>query len=487
MKLLFEKNVKGSNNFRFPIHDLPEIDLQETLPETHWRETSLGIPELSEVEAVRHFTELSHYAFGVDDGMYPLGSCTMKYNPKINEWAAIQPGFANIHPYQPPETVQGALELMYELQLMLANIGGMTRFSLQPAAGAQGEMAGLMIIRAFHKYNNDEKRNIILIPDSAHGTNPASASVVGFKVREIRSNEKGRVDLEDLKSKLGNDVAGLMLTNPNTLGLFETDILEISELVHKSGGLLYYDGANLNAIMGIARPGDMGFDIVHYNLHKTFATPHGGGGPGAGTVGVKEFLEPFLPNPTIEKMADGTYGFNNNRPLSIGKVKTFYGNFGVCVKAYTYIKSLGMQGIRQACEQAVLNANYLRHHLAEDYDIPYNELCKHEFVATSKKQEQFGIRALDIAKRLIDFGYHPPTIYFPLIVHEAMMFEPTETESKERLDDFIAAMKQIAKECRENPELVKTAPHSTIIKRVDETRAARTPILKFPNNCSDRN
>ncbi len=479
MKLLFEKNVKGSNYFRFPLQDLPAIDLQETIPEEHWRGADLGIPELSEVEAVRHFTELSHRAFGVDDGMYPLGSCTMKYNPKIDEWAAMLPGFANIHPYQKTWSVQGALELLYELQLMLAEFGGMHKFTLQPAAGAHGELTGLMIIRAWHKSRQDEKRNVILVPDSAHGTNPASAAAVGFKVREVKSNDQGRVCLDDLALKLNDEVAGLMLTNPNTLGLFETDILEIADMVHQSGGLLYYDGANLNAIMGMARPGDMGFDIVHYNLHKTFATPHGGGGPGAGAVGVKRPLKPFLPVPRIVKNEEGFYDLDYDRPQSIGKVKTFFGNFGVCVKAYTYIKSIGCQGIKEACQHAVLAANYLKYHLADDYDIPFDGICKHEFVATNKKQEPYGIRTLDIAKRLMDFGYHPPTIYFPLIVHEAMMFEPTETESKERLDAFIAAMKQIAKECREQPDLVKEAPHTTVIKRVDETRAARYPVLKY--------
>ncbi|MDO5552976.1 MAG: aminomethyl-transferring glycine dehydrogenase subunit GcvPB [Planctomycetia bacterium] len=480
MNLLFEKNSKGSNSFRFPLQELPEIDLQATLPENHWRTTDLGIPELPEVEAVRHFTELSTRAFGVDSGMYPLGSCTMKYNPKINELLANLPGFTNVHPYQPEETVQGALELLYELQLMLADIGGMDQFTLQPAAGAHGEMTGIMILRTWHKsQGNDEQRNVILVPDSAHGTNPATASVVGYKVREVKSNEFGRVSLDDLKAKLDDHVAGLMLTNPNTLGLFETDIEEIAKLVHEAGGLLYYDGANLNAIMGMSRPGDMGFDIVHFNLHKTFATPHGGGGPGAGAVGVKEFLTPFLPVPHIIKRKDGSYGFDYNRPQSIGKVKTFYGNFGVCVKAYAWIKSVGPHGLRDACQHAVLNANYLRHELADDYEIPFNVLCKHEFVATSARQKEAGIHTLDIAKRLMDFGYHPPTIYFPLIVPEAMMFEPTETESKERLDQFIAAMKQIAEECRTTPELVHGAPHTTVIGRVDDTRAARHPVLQY--------
>ncbi|MBQ9126904.1 MAG: aminomethyl-transferring glycine dehydrogenase subunit GcvPB [Thermoguttaceae bacterium] len=481
MKLLYEKHVKGSNYFRFPLQDLPEIDLQETLPEEHWRETPLGLPELSEVEAVRHFTALSKRAFGVDDGMYPLGSCTMKYNPKLGEYAARLPGFANIHPYQPVETAQGALELMYELSLMLAQIGGMDAFTLQPAAGAHGEATGIMIIRAYHKHRGeDEKRRVILVPDSAHGTNPASAANVGYEIRVVKSNERGRVDLEDLKSKLGPDVAGLMLTNPNTLGLFETDILEIARLTHEAGGLLYYDGANLNAIMGVARPGDMGFDVVHYNLHKTFATPHGGGGPGSGPVGVKKFLEPFLPSPVVIKNDCGAYELDDDRPLSIGKVKTFYGNFGVCVRAYAYILSLGCEGIKRACQHAVLNANYIRKQLADDYDFPIDELCKHEFVCSPKKLEGGSdVHTLDVAKRLIDFGYHPPTIYFPLIVDEAIMVEPTETETKERLDDFIAAMKQIAKERRETPDVVKAAPHGTVVKRLDETRAARNPVLKY--------
>lgn len=480
MKLLFEKDTKWSNCFRFPLQNLPQIDCQETIPENHWRSSELGIPELSEVEAVRHFTALSHRAFGVDDGPYPLGSCTMKYTPKICQWAAKLPGFADIHPYQRQWTVQGALELLYELQLMLAQLTGTDAFTLQPAAGAHGELCGMMIIRAYHKSRGDDRqRTVVLVPDSAHGTNPATAAAVGYQVRVVKSGPDGLVDLEDLKSKLGDDVAGLMLTNPNTVGLFEKNILKISELVHEAGGLLYYDGANMNAIVGLARPGDMGFDVCHVNLHKTFATPHGGGGPGAGGVGVKKFLEPFLPEPTVEKDADGVYSFRGGGPESIGKIKTFYGNFGVCVKAYAYIRLVGYKGLREASQHAVLNANYLKKRLSEDYDIPFETICKHEFVATNKRQEGSGIRTLDIAKRLIDFGYHPPTIYFPLIVHEAMMFEPTETESKERLDELADAMKQIARESETDPDKVKSAPHTSVIGRVDETLAARKPVLKY--------
>lgn len=479
MKLLFEKEVKGSNPFSFPLPDIPE-SFENEIPAEHLRTIPLGIPEISEVEAVRHFTALSKRAFGVDDGPYPLGSCTMKYTPKICESMAKFPGFADIHPYQSPWTVQGALQLLYELQDILSQLTGMDRFTLQPAAGAHGELCGMMIIRAYHKSRgSDAQRHVVLVPDSAHGTNPATAAAVGYQVREVKSGPDGLVDIEDLKSKLGDDVAGLMLTNPNTVGLFEKNILEISRLVHDAGGLLYYDGANLNAVVGVARPGDMGFDVCHVNLHKTFSTPHGGGGPGAGGVGVKSFLVPFLPQPTIEKDEDGVYKFLSDSPNSIGKIKTFYGNFGVCVKAYTYIRILGFEGLRAVAQNAVLNANYLKKLLSEDYDIPFDVICKHEFVATNGRQAENGVRTLDIAKRLIDFGYHPPTIYFPLIVNEAMMFEPTETESKERLDEVAAAMKAIAEECENNPDKVKGAPYTTVIGRVNETLAARKPVLKY--------
>ncbi|NLT21089.1 MAG: aminomethyl-transferring glycine dehydrogenase subunit GcvPB [Syntrophomonadaceae bacterium] len=477
-KLIFEKHVNNSNPFTLPTCDIPLPELSETIPAQFLRNESIALPELSEVEAVRHFTELSTRAYGVDSGFYPLGSCTMKYNPKINEWAARLPGFAGLHPYQSEDTVQGALQLYYEMQEMLAEIVGMDAFSLQPAAGAHGEMTGIMMIKAYHQYRKDYKRTKIMVPDSAHGTNPATANVIGYEVIEIKSNERGLVDLEDLRTKMNDEVAGLMLTNPNTLGLFEEDIQEIAAIVHDGGGLLYYDGANLNGILGVARPGDMGFDVVHVNLHKTFSTPHGGGGPGSGPVGVKSTLIDFLPKPVVVKKGD-TYGFNYNLPLSIGKVKNFYGNFGVIIKAYTYIKSLGAEGLKEAGQHAVLNANYLRHQLRDDFNIPIDRLCKHEFVLNSKKQSDYGVTTLDIAKRLIDYGYHPPTIYFPLIINEAMMIEPTETESKERLDEFVDVMKAIARESAQETEKVLNAPQNAVIKRVDEVTAARKPIVKW--------
>ncbi|HPF21293.1 MAG TPA: aminomethyl-transferring glycine dehydrogenase subunit GcvPB [Syntrophomonas sp.] len=478
-KILFEKNQPGSNGFSLPPLDFPADALSSTIPAAFLRQAELDLPELSEVEVVRHFTALSHRAYGVDDGFYPLGSCTMKYNPKINEWAARLPGLAAIHPYQAQETVQGALEILYKADKAFSEIAGMDRFTLQPAAGAHGELTGVMIIKAYHRHHGDEQRTRMLVPDSAHGTNPATANMVGYEVVEIKSNDLGLVDLDDLRSKMNRETAGLMLTNPNTLGLFEQDIQAIAEIVHEQGGLLYYDGANLNAIAGVARPGDMGFDVVHFNLHKTFSTPHGGGGPGSGPVGVKEHLSAFLPAPLVE-CQDGRYWLDDDRPLSIGRVKEFYGNFSVIVKAYCYLLTLGAAGLRSASEHAVLNANYLRHHLASDYQIPFNRLCKHEFVATSQNQmEAAHISTLDIAKRLMDYGYHPPTVYFPLIVKEAMMIEPTETESRERLDEFIEALRSIAREARENPEMVKNAPHNTVIVRVDEVAAARHPLVKW--------
>ena len=477
-KLIFEKHVAGSNPFSLPDIKITAADIKATIPEQFLRHEETALPEVSEIEAVRHFTELSTRAYGVDNGFYPLGSCTMKYNPKINEWAARLPGFAGLHPYQPEDTVQGALQLYFEMQEMLAEITGMDSFTLQPAAGAHGEMVGVMLIKAYHQHRQDYKRTKMMVPDSAHGTNPATSNVVGFDVIEVKSNSRGLVDLDDLRAKMNDEVAGLMLTNPNTLGLFEEDIQDIAAIVHEGGGLLYYDGANLNGIMGVARPGDMGFDAVHVNLHKTFGTPHGGGGPGSGPVGVKSILAEFLPKPLVVKK-DDNYGFDYDRPLSIGKVKNFYGNFAVIVKAYTYIKSLGGAGLKEACQLAVLNANYLRHQMRDSYHIPQDRLCKHEFVASSKKQSGQGVTTLDIAKRLIDYGYHPPTIYFPLIVHEAIMIEPTETESKERLDSFVQTMQTIAQEAVENPDLVINAPHKAVIKRVDEVTAARKPVLKW--------
>ncbi len=477
--LIFEKSRRASNKMNIPPAEVEPVDVTKTIGEEYLRNGELPLPDVNEVEAVRHYTALSKRAYGVDDGFYPLGSCTMKYNPKIDEWAARLPGLAGLHPYQPLETVQGALQIMYETGQWLCEITGMDEFSLQPAAGAHGEMTGVMMIKAYHKKRGDEGRNTVLVPDSAHGTNPATANVVGYKVVEVKSDERGLVDLQDLESKLGPHIAGLMLTNPNTLGLFEENILEISRLVHESGGLLYYDGANLNAIMGMARPGDMGFDIVHVNLHKTFGTPHGGGGPGSGPVGVKQHLTELLPVPRVIPQGD-QFILDYNYPDSIGKVKQFYGNFGVIVKAYTYIRALGGEGLKEASQQAVLNANYVKHHLSDEYYIPFDRLCKHEFVATAKHQmDSNKVSALDIAKSLLDYGYHPPTIYFPLIVREALMIEPPETESRERLDDFVAAMKEIAKAARENPELVKGAPHHTVVRRLDEVKAARTPVVRW--------
>lgn len=476
-KLIFEQNVAGSNGFHLPPLDVPEQPMK--IPGDLLRLEQPPIPELPENEVVRHFVELSTRAFGVDTGFYPLGSCTMKYNPKINEWAARLPGLANTHPYQPLSTVQGALELMYKLDKALCAITGMDRFTLQPAAGAHGELTGALIMKAYHQHRGDTKRTKMLVPDSAHGTNPATANVAGFEVVEIKSNDRGLVDIPSLKAAMSDQVAGIMLTNPNTLGLFEEEIAQIAQVVHEGGGLLYYDGANLNGILGVARPGDMGFDIVHLNLHKTFATPHGGGGPGSGTVGVKQFLQDFLPAPVVAKNQEAYY-FDQDRPLSIGRMMAFHGNFGVLVKAYTYILALGSEGLREAGENAVLNANYLRQALRGSYDIPFDRLCKHEFVATpGKLKSEHGVTTLQIAKRLLDYGYHPPTIYFPLIVPEALMFEPTETETKQRLDDFAETMRTIAKEAAEQPELLQQAPHDTPVRRVDEVTAARKPILRY--------
>ncbi|WP_233713399.1 aminomethyl-transferring glycine dehydrogenase subunit GcvPB [Lederbergia citri] len=471
-------STPGRIGYSLPEMDVPEIDIAECLPEGYVRENEPELPEVSELDIMRHFTELSTHNHGVDSGFYPLGSCTMKYNPKINEQVARFPGFAHIHPLQPESSVQGALELMFDLQQHLIEITGMNEVTLQPAAGAHGEWTGLMMIRAFHEANGDTERTKVIVPDSAHGTNPASATVAGLETITVRSGEDGLVDLDHLRELVGPDTAALMLTNPNTLGLFEEQILEMAEIVHGAGGKLYYDGANLNAVMSKARPGDMGFDVVHLNLHKTFTGPHGGGGPGSGPVGVKEDLIPFLPKPVITKK-DGKFVIDYDRPQSIGRVKPFYGNFGINVRAYTYIRTMGPDGLKAVTEFAVLNANYMMRKLAPYFDLPYDRHCKHEFVLSGKRQKKLGVRTLDMAKRLLDFGYHPPTIYFPLNVEECMMFEPTETESKETLDAFIDAMIQIAKEAEENPELVQEAPHTTIVKRLDETKAARKPVLRY--------
>lgn len=476
--LIFEISRQGRTGYNLPTPTVPEIDVESLLPTSMIRQEAAALPEVSELDVVRHYTALSTRNHGVDSGFYPLGSCTMKYNPKVNEDMARLPGFAHIHPLQPIESVQGALELMVDLQEQLAEITGMDLVTLQPAAGAHGEWTGLMLIKAFHEHNGDVARTKVLVPDSAHGTNPASAVVAGFDTVTVKSNERGLVDLDDLRAKVGSDTAALMLTNPNTLGLFEADILEIATIVHEAGGKLYYDGANSNAILGIARPGDMGFDVVHLNLHKTFTGPHGGGGPGSGPVGVKQDLVPFLPAPIVTRGAEGVT-LDYDRPLSIGRIKPFYGNFGINVRAYSYIKTMGAEGLTRVSREAVLNANYMFARLKEAFDVPYDTYCKHEFVLSGKRQKALGVRTLDIAKRLLDFGYHPPTIYFPLNVEECIMIEPTETESKETLDAFCDAMLQIAKEAEENPEIVQTAPHTTIVKRLDETLAARKPVLVY--------
>ncbi|WP_318615003.1 aminomethyl-transferring glycine dehydrogenase subunit GcvPB [Sporosarcina sp. YIM B06819] len=476
--LIFELTKEGRVGYSLPELDVPELDLSDLLPTGFVREQAAELPEVSELDIMRHYTALSNRNHGVDTGFYPLGSCTMKYNPKINEMVARFPGFANIHPLQDESTVQGALEIIYDLQEHLVEITGMDEVTLQPAAGAHGEWTALMMIRAFHEANGDFNRTKVLVPDSAHGTNPASATVAGFETVTVKSNEHGLVDLEDLKRVVGSDTAALMLTNPNTLGLFEEEILEMAEIVHAVGGKLYYDGANLNAVMSKARPGDMGFDAVHLNLHKTFTGPHGGGGPGSGPVGVKADLAPFLPKPVLVKK-DDVYTFEYNVPQSIGRVKPFYGNFGIYLRAYTYIRTMGPDGLKAVTEYAVLNANYMMRRLEPYFDLPYNRHCKHEFVLSGRRQKKLGVRTLDMAKRLLDFGYHPPTIYFPLNVEEGMMIEPTETESKETLDAFCDALIHIAKEVEENPEIVQNAPHTTVINRLDETKAARQPVLRY--------
>ena len=476
---IFEKSVTGRKGYSLPPLDIPEEKLESLLPEKFARKKKADLPEVSEVDVVRHFTRLSQLNFGVDEGLYPLGSCTMKYNPKINEDMAALPGFAQIHPLQNPDTVQGALGLMHDLSAMLAEITGMQAVTLQPAAGAHGELTGIMIIKAYHESRGDSKRTKMIVPDTAHGTNPASCSVAGYDMVEVKSNSRGNVDIEALKGLLSDEIAGIMLTNPNTLGLFEEDILETAKLVHEAGGLLYYDGANANAILGKARPGDMGFDVIHLNLHKSFSTPHGGGGPGSGPVGVCEKLAEFLPVPVIGKKGDRLF-FDYDRPRSIGRVRSFYGNFGVLVRAYTYIRTMGPDGLRAVSEGAVLNANYVQAALKNDYILPFDRICKHEFVLSGKKQKtESGVTTLDIAKRLIDYGFHPPTIYFPQIVEEAIMIEPPETESKEELDGFIGAMKTVALEARDNPQIFKDAPYSTIVSRLDETLAARKPVLRW--------
>ncbi|CAM3800589.1 aminomethyl-transferring glycine dehydrogenase subunit GcvPB [Alkalicoccus chagannorensis] len=474
--LIFEYSREGRRG-----HSLPELDIDkkdDLLPAALRRKKKADLPQVSELQLVRHYTALSRRNHGVDSGFYPLGSCTMKYNPKVNEDVARLPGFAHLHPYQPEGQIQGALELMYKLQRSLEAVTGMDQVTLQPAAGAHGEWTGLMLIRAFHEANGDTGRTKVIVPDSAHGTNPASAVVAGFEAVTVRSTEEGLVDLDHLRELTGDDTAALMLTNPNTLGLFERQITEMADIIHGAGGKLYYDGANSNAILGMTRPGDMGFDVVHLNLHKTFTTPHGGGGPGSGPVGVKQDLVPYLPAPVVQEK-EGTFFFNWDFPASIGRVKPYYGNFGINVRAYTYIRTMGPEGLRQVSRQAVLNANYMLRRLEPYFDAPYKQHCKHEFVLSGSRQKKLGVRTLDMAKRLLDFGYHPPTIYFPINVEECLMIEPTETESKETLDEFCDAMIQIAKEAEDTPEVVQEAPHHTVLGRLDETTAARKPVLRY--------
>ncbi len=482
-KTIFEKSRTGRIGANLPKHDVPTASAASYLGADNIRE-NLPLPEVSELDVVRHFTNLSHRNYSIDGGFYPLGSCTMKYNPKVNEATAGLPGFTGLHPLQDETTTQGALALIYELQAMLAEICGMQATTLQPSAGAHGELLAMMMVKAYHKERGEEHRNIVVIPDAAHGTNPASAARCNFVVKGIPGNSSGRTDLGALEKALNRNVAALMLTNPNTAGLFETDIKRICELVHGVGGLVYCDGANMNAMLGITRPGDMGFDVMHFNLHKTFSTPHGGGGPGCGAVSVGSKLEPYLPIPYVTReFIDGKPHFHldSSRPLSIGRVHSFYGAFLLAVRAYTYIRSLGAKGIRGVGENAVLNANYVRARLAGHYDVAFdNQVCMHEVVLSASKQKhESGVRALDISKRLMDYGIHPPTNYFPLIVPEALMIEPTETESKQTLDEFIDVMIQIAEECKTDPEIVKSAPHVTVVSRLDETQAVKQLDLRY--------
>ncbi len=474
---LFELSSPGRKGVDFPVPDVPQTSLPDDLTRG-----SLPLPELSEQDVIRHYTRLSKLNYSVDGGFYPLGSCTMKYNPRVNERAARLPGFAAIHPFQPVETIQGCLALMFNLQLWLAEISGFKGITLQPAAGAQGEFVGVAIIRAYHNSRNDFKRTKILIPDSAHGTNPASSAMKGFEIVPLPTDKDGNVDLEALRSACDESTAGLMLTNPNTLGLFEANVLEVIRIVHEAGGLVYGDGANLNALLGIVRPGDLGFDIMHFNLHKTFSTPHGGGGPGSGPVGVAEHLVDFLPTPVIDIIEDGSedlaplYGFRTPKK-SIGRVKSFNGHFGMMVRAFTYISMHGPEGLLSISKYAVLNANYLLSLIRKDYKLAYDRVCMHEFVLEGRWDDAPGVIALDIAKRLMDYGFHPPTNYFPLIVHDALMIEPTETENKQTLDAFADALINIAREARTDPDLLKSAPHVTPVGRLDEVKAARDLVL----------
>ena len=476
-KLIFDLSKEGRQGYSLPANKW-ETSVSE-IPAGLLRADAPALPQVSELDVVRHYTNLSQMNFGVDSGFYPLGSCTMKYNPKINEEIAAMPAFSGIHPLQPTETIQGVLRLYKELAHSLSEITGMAEFTLNPFAGAHGELTGLMVIRKYHMSRGDLKRTKIIVPDSAHGTNPASAAVCGLEIVQVKSKADGLVDVEDLKPLLDDTIAGIMMTNPNTLGLFEKDIKEIAALVHECGGLLYYDGANMNPLVGVVRPGDMGFDVLHLNLHKTFSTPHGGGGPGAGPVGVAAHLASHLPVPKVMEAEDGTLYLADADGLECGRISGFMGNFGVLLRAYTYILMLGKQNVKMVGPLAVLGANYIKESLKDCFKLPIPSVCKHEFVFDGLADQSTGVTTLDVAKRLLDYGFHAPTIYFPLLVHQAIMIEPTETESKETLDGFIDIMKHIAAEAVSDPESLKTAPHTTPVRRLDETTAARQPILRY--------
>ena len=475
--IIFDKSVKGRMGVKLPLSEVHSIDLSTNINPSLLREIPAELPEITEPEVVRHFVNLSTKNHHVDKDFYPLGSCTMKYNPKINDVIASMPGFAGLHPDQPEESAQGALQLMYELEQMLKKITGMSRVTLQPSAGSQGEFVGILMIKKYHE-KNGEDRKYIIIPETAHGTNPASVILGGFKTRQVKSDDRGRVDIQDLKSKVDSEVAGMMLTQPNTLGLFEDDIEEIASVIHGVGGLMYMDGANLNALVGLARSADMGFDITHINLHKTFSTPHGGGGPGAGPIAVVEKLVSFLPVPMIDEV-DGKYTLNFGTDDSIGRIHTFFGNFGILVRAYVYILTLGDEGLKNMTKMAILNANYLKARLEGKFDVPFSEGTLHEFVASGVKQKERGIKVLDIAKSLLDYGYHAPTIYFPINIPEAMMMEPTESETKATLDSFADALLEIDERIDTDPDSLKEAPITTPVRRLDETKANREPNLRW--------
>ncbi|MDZ4834754.1 MAG: aminomethyl-transferring glycine dehydrogenase subunit GcvPB [Candidatus Melainabacteria bacterium] len=477
-KLIYEKSSPGRHGVKLPESGVPEKKISDLIPSQYVRKNPAALPEVTELDVMRHFVRLSHLNHSIDTGFYPLGSCTMKYNPKVNDAMAALEGFRELHPHQPIDQIQGALELLWNLEQMISEIVGLPHVTFQPAAGAHGELTGLLLIRAYFEAKGKKNRNIVIVPDTAHGTNPATAALAGFEVVEIGSNDRGLVDIDALKSALNDNVAAIMLTNPNTLGLFEEEIMTVQKLTHEAGGMLYYDGANLNAIMGLVRPGDMGFDVCHLNLHKSFSTPHGGGGPGGCAVACVDELYPFFPKPVVVKTDDG-FDFDWDREQSIGKIKGFYGNFGILVRAYTYILANGREGIQQISHDAILNANYLKEQLKHIFELPHKQACMHEFVLSGSRQKSRGVSTSNIAKRMLDFGVHAPTVYFPLVVPEAMMIEPTETESKDTLDTFVEIMKTIDKETIETPDVVINAPHTTPVAKLDEALAARKPNLRW--------